>query len=223
MRDLPINVLSSLPKNSVYYTVNDSTRFGIWYMQGVYNIRPDVIAVWPFQPKWYRKQLSKRYKNIPRLPHHIKPQQFGGHNFYTDMLGGPFSNIYRFLSPEGLVYKVNPGPVSGLESAVIGRRNLLEKYRYHGIYNTGAHRYLFNKEVIWWYGEAHNNVGATFQNNGFLEEAIEMYSRSISMMPESFVAYFNLGLIYRHKGDYLKAVKMFKTSIEKDPAFLEAY
>jgi tetratricopeptide (TPR) repeat protein len=223
LHDLPLNVLSTLPKDSVFYTVNDSTRFGIWYMQGVHGIRTDVIAVWPFQPPWYEKQFSSKHQNVPRLPYYIQPHQFGERDYYTDMMSGPFSSISKHLSPEGLIYKVGLKPVRSIESARKGKVNLIDRYRYRGIYNVDAHRDRFTKEVMIWYGEANNNVGAVFQNRGDFKNAVEMYERAITIMPADFVAYFNSALIFRAQGDYMKAARLFKTAIKNDPAFVESY
>jgi len=223
LNDLPINVLSSMPKDSVLYTVNDSTRFGIWYMQGVHGLRPDVVAIWPYQPVWYQKQLLRKNKDIPFLPDNIRIGQFNERCFYTDIIKGPFSDISNHLSPEGLIYRIRPEPKQSIASARKGRDDLLKNYRYRGIYNIKAHRDLFTKEVVSWYAEAFNNTGVTLQTEGYYDQALEMYGKAMEINPESFVAYYNSAMIRIQEREYMKAADLLKVAIDREPKYIESY
>lgn len=223
LNDLPMNVFLSLPNNAVFYTVNDSTRFGIWYMQGVHGLRRDVIAIWPFQPQWYQKQIAERYPGIPSMPQSIDWRQMSERSYYVDIMGGPFEQLKDMIFPAGLVYKVDPDDRSALSSARIGMGKMLNAYRYRGDYRVQAHRDLFTREVIIWYGQAANNIGAMLQNAGELDDAMIMYRRAMSIMPDDHVSYFNQGLIYRYRGDHMMAASLFRMTIEKNPKFIQAY
>ncbi|MFC1766925.1 tetratricopeptide repeat protein, partial [Candidatus Margulisiibacteriota bacterium] len=110
-----------------------------------------------------------------------------------------------------------------LDNARRGKENLLNKFKYRGVYSVNAHRDLFTKEVILWHGEAFNNVGAVFQNSGLFDEALEMYGKSSYMIPDDFVAHYNSALIYRYNKKYTKAAGLFKEAIEKAPDFAPSY
>lgn len=56
-------LLQSLPKDSIYLSVGDTSLFNLYYIQEVLNIRKDVMVVSPdmYSGEWYREKLKKAY------------------------------------------------------------------------------------------------------------------------------------------------------------------
>ncbi len=65
-----------------------------------------------------------------------------------------------------------------------------------------------------------NNLGMEYADKGFIEKAIPMYKKAITLMPKNPVAYHNLGNSYRAKKKYDKAISYLQKAIEIDPNFL---
>jgi tetratricopeptide (TPR) repeat protein len=59
--------------------------------------------------------------------------------------------------------------------------------------------------------------------NWQLDEAIENYTKAISINPEYVMAYCGRGVIYNIKKDYDKAIEDYNQVIRLDPNYITAY
>ena len=72
-------------------------------------------------------------------------------------------------------------------------------------------------------GDAHNERGALFFEQGSLEKAIEEFDKAIEIDQAMADAYNNRGVTYTRLGLYQQAMQDFDKAIEIDPTMAQAY
>jgi tetratricopeptide (TPR) repeat protein len=70
---------------------------------------------------------------------------------------------------------------------------------------------------------AHNNLGATLQKQGKLEEAIVYFSRSVEIKPDHEKAHSNLGVAFQEQGKFQQAIESFSEALRINPDFAGAH
>jgi len=132
-RDFAINILNSVPQNSILITYGDNDTFPLWYMQMAENYRADVAVVNEilFYGDWYREQLSKRYfekQNVNNI-HEIIKNNWPNRsvNFVLGVKTQDYANFSENLPMIGLVRNLGMEPQKA-DSLLIA--NLTENYRY---------------------------------------------------------------------------------------------
>ena len=69
----------------------------------------------------------------------------------------------------------------------------------------------------------YNNLGLAYKEQGLLDEAIRLLSKSAALDPDRAKPHYNLGLCYLEKGWTDKAIVEFKRTIRIEPYNVEAY
>jgi tetratricopeptide (TPR) repeat protein len=69
----------------------------------------------------------------------------------------------------------------------------------------------------------HNNLGATLQKQGKLEEAIAYFSRSVEIKPDHEKAHSNLGVALQQQGKFKEAIESFSKALTINPDFAGAH
>jgi tetratricopeptide (TPR) repeat protein len=64
-----------------------------------------------------------------------------------------------------------------------------------------------------------NKLGIALRGQGKWREAIDNYSRALSISPDDEGLYYNMGMAYFDGGDKRMAAKCFETALEKNPEF----
>lgn len=67
------------------------------------------------------------------------------------------------------------------------------------------------------------NQGEDAYESGEMKNAIKIYSRIISLKPDSPEAHYMLGTTYSANGDYIHAIEHFKKAIDLRPTYYEAF
>ena len=68
-----------------------------------------------------------------------------------------------------------------------------------------------------------SNYGTILQSSGQLDNAIDLYKKSINLFPQSPYAYSNIGTIYKDLGKLKESEFFLRKAIELKPSFVEAY
>ena len=69
----------------------------------------------------------------------------------------------------------------------------------------------------------YNIIGAANQRSGNLNEAIEAYSKALSIKPDFAEAYNNMGIVLKDQGKLEEAIKSFNNAISINPRNAQAY
>jgi tetratricopeptide (TPR) repeat protein len=69
----------------------------------------------------------------------------------------------------------------------------------------------------------HYNAGLAFHERKLLDEAIERYTRAISLKPDHYKAFMNRGNAYDDKGGPLQAIEDYNIAINLNPDDAEIY
>jgi len=69
---------------------------------------------------------------------------------------------------------------------------------------------------------AYNNLGVLLRDQGRVEEAVELYHKSVEINPNNSEAQFNLGTALAARGRFDEAIKNFRMAIQINPNFSEA-
>ena len=72
---------------------------------------------------------------------------------------------------------------------------------------------MAKRTIIWVY----------FQEQGKLEQAIDAYSKALSINPENAEAYYNLGNVFRDQGKLDEAKEAFNKAIHANPSLAIGY
>ena len=70
---------------------------------------------------------------------------------------------------------------------------------------------------------AHNNMGIAFQEQGKLEEAVEAYSKALTIKPNHAEAYNNMGTALQNQGKLEEAIEAYNKALTIKPDYAEAY
>jgi len=70
---------------------------------------------------------------------------------------------------------------------------------------------------------AHNNLGATLEREGRLEEAMAQFRQAIAEKPDYAQAHRNLGVQLEHRGESTKAMAEFREAIRLDPSYADPH
>ncbi len=93
-------------------------------------------------------------------------------------------------------------------------------YFLSGSYNQASYAYHRSIQLDENFGRPYSNLALTYVQQGKLDEAIDLYRRSIELLTENkekAVSWNRLGTVYRHLKDYSKAVIAFQEADELDP------
>ena len=71
--------------------------------------------------------------------------------------------------------------------------------------------------------EAYIRYGEYLRENGNIDDGIEITLKACSMIPNNWVAYYNLGSLYAINKNYYSALKNWEKVIELDPSNLKVY
>lgn len=134
-----INILESLPPDSIVLGTADDVHFGSIYVQEVKRIRPDVVTIaWPMTVlPWYREELARRgvpldpYKGADDVPSiRVARQMFAtGRPFFVEI------SMQRILQtfdsyPHGVLFRVLPPGTAkpNLDEIIAINRDLFAKF-----------------------------------------------------------------------------------------------
>ena len=66
-------------------------------------------------------------------------------------------------------------------------------------------------------------MGVALHEQGMLDEALEIFKKSISLKPDNAIAYNNMGATLKDLGKYEKAIEAYKRCIVLKPNYADAY
>jgi hypothetical protein len=73
------------------------------------------------------------------------------------------------------------------------------------------------------HGEAYNNLGSVFQQQGHLAESLACFQKALLSKPDFANAYSNLGTVLQEQGQLVKAIACYAKSLRLAPEFAEAH
>ena len=73
------------------------------------------------------------------------------------------------------------------------------------------------------YADAHSNLGATLQDQGKLEGAIEAYQRALKIKPDHADAHYNMGNVLKDQGKRDEAIESYQLALKIKPDYANAH
>jgi tetratricopeptide (TPR) repeat protein len=136
--------------------------------------------------------------------------------------------LERRLSLEGLVYRVHPKDV-GLHVIDVPKtlQNLYHVFEYRGLldknrdYDTSVYKDDNAQRLVQNYSAAHVQVAYQLEQEGHLDEAVNIMRDAAKMTPDFPGIFEYLGRLYEEKGDYAAAEDAYRTGLARDPGAVE--
>ncbi len=233
--DFALNILASLPENSLFFVRGDVASMGVDYAQMVLKRRPDVICL--DQSKltydWFYQQAKERFPDL-NLP---GERYEGGQLKNKDLIA---ANISRrpvsFMSfkeesyreefravPVGLVYRMLPKQQNfSLEELEKHNEQLYAKFAKRG-WEKKHPPTTFENEVMQIYAEPFFRLAFEFEQEGIFDKAGYYYNKALEMNAVNYKVIKNLAVLYFYKMNRQQdGVKLFKRYLELTPGDAEA-
>lgn len=191
VEDYGLNVLNSLPSNSVLYIVGDAEAYSIYYLKNVLGVRPDVFQILPpLNAPWTAEKLQRQ---LPELTHAgsiltennlLEALDLTRRPFLTNV-PLPFLPKHRQLTHLGLVSMVTLSeeeapPVKYDCEAISTNIKTRAHYSYSDFVNFDIGRYLNMR-----YGDCYLNKAVKEIKDGRLNEALLDLGKAKNLSPFS--------------------------------------
>ena len=191
--DYGINILDSIPENTIIFTRRDNTRNILWYLQLVEKRRPDVKMIISPMPFWWTEYAKEKWPGLKLQLNNnneadimaIINDNYIDYPIYSDNIESePLGKYYDYWMPEGVIFKFVPAKRDSLDISGIKKLyNKLNTYSYRGIHDKYFRDDTFSMEIINYYSESYFNYGAIYHNRGFYNDAVREFQKAIEINP----------------------------------------
>ncbi len=229
--DYTINILRTVPKNSIVVLKEDVQIFSMWYRKFVDKVRPDiyVIAAGLSGSEWYKKMCYNyfSYNNLPQI-FITSVQQL---ETLKDFIEENFSLGYKtFFTPDVEVPKLQGFKLSSfglligyftqsVPENIMFLINNIYVFRDKYVYDLSWE--FFSSDIIEDYCKAFGRIAyELMKENKNFDICTNLYKFAISMVPFYPFNYFELGYLYFTKSDFHNAYLYYKTGCEKFEEYL---
>ncbi|OGY47817.1 MAG: hypothetical protein A3J62_04245 [Candidatus Buchananbacteria bacterium RIFCSPHIGHO2_02_FULL_38_8] len=230
------DILASLEQNAILITPNDSIIFGIWYVQQVEKLRPDVIVIQTVPSEITHQQIRQRYPHLfsgpitndkifakltfpslaqktslGQLLEEIILKNIDSRPIYFSV-GDPAltSNFTNFLIPQGLVYRLTTKPSDYTpEKMLLTLNSFHQRYSSHDEYKITDQSHFLEQEIFLRYAITYNDLGFYFLSQQDYDTAYQLFLKSLSINPGVPIIENNINLIFQ--------IQNLLAQLEKNP------
>ena len=227
--DYALNILRSLPQNSILVMKKDVQLFALWNQQYAQGKRPDsaIISQGLSASPWYKRPFARLHPDVAlgplRTPEDWKT--FAAQNPSKRIFFSQDAEYTRPQGlterPQGLIIEVERGKSGPAETALLDAI-----YPYRGQYFYTAYREFFTPDLIEDYARARIALARVYTETGAIAPARRQFAAALAFQPH-FPQVYNLlaySYVQENKYDtakkyYLLAVLQFEETLRRAAAY----
>ncbi|MEK6647219.1 MAG: DUF2723 domain-containing protein [Candidatus Firestonebacteria bacterium] len=217
--DYAVNILKSMPKNSILFTKGDNQMFPLAELQMVENVRTDIKIYddWGYVfPNIYDifgenySFLNDEEQAVVRAKvQRIILAQRDEPIYYT--AASSMSMLQEVKAEQvGMIYRVSKPNAYKSDNS----EKVWDSYLMRGIDDKDIYKDYLARNVG---AQYHYFLGKHYYNKNMFAQADEEFAKASATGYDMESMYNNLAVAYFEKGDYQKAIKEFKKAIEVNP------